>query len=125
MRSAFSMMSARLSATLCLEGTPAIPIYVSPQAGLLNWFWQEIHPTADQLGQAPFKRSEREQPDASCRVQLRDEIHVAIDSSVTTGNGTKKRKVTNTGAMQLRLVSPQRSNHVFSHIGRSRRAHRA
>jgi hypothetical protein len=46
MRSAFSMMSARLWVGSCLEGTQAIPVYVRGQARFFDGLGQEVDAAA-------------------------------------------------------------------------------
>lgn len=75
------MRSTRLSAGSCSEGTTAVPLYPGSQAQLLDRLRQQIHRVADQFGQAPFQCAEREQPDASVRIELDNKIDVAAGSA--------------------------------------------
>lgn len=115
-------MSAKLSGGSCLEGTPYIPVYSGPQAWLLDRLWRRSTGRPYQFGQAPFQRSEREQPDAGFRVQFHDKINVASGRIVATSNGAKQRQVTDAGALRIRLVCPQGGDDLFGQISRRCRA---
>lgn len=86
---------------LCLEGTPAIPIYVHPQARRLDWLGQQIHSAADQRGQVPFQRPKCKQPNARCRVELsqrdprryRWSRHHERQKQIAQGDGSRRAAV--------------------------------
>jgi hypothetical protein len=86
------MMSSKLSAGSCLEGTPAVPVDVSLQPVLLDRLGQQIHLATDQLGQAPLQRPEREKPDAGLGVQFGGKVNVAVSLGIAARDGTEKRQ---------------------------------
>jgi hypothetical protein len=83
------MMSAKPSAGLWLEGTPAIPVYVGPEVLRLDRLGQQIYLAADQLGQAPLQGRKREKPDTGFRVQFGGKVNVAIGFGVAASDRTE------------------------------------
>jgi hypothetical protein len=118
------MMSAKLSAGSCLEGTPTISVYVGPQAIGLDWLCQQVDLTTKQLSQAPLQGAKGEEPYAGFRIQLGGKINVTIDVGIIAGDGTKQRQTTDAGPAQFRLVRSQGGDDVLGQVGCGRRAHR-
>ena len=101
------MISTKLPAESCSEGTASIPVHLGARARLLDRLRQQVHRAADQFCQASFQCTEREQPDAGFRVELDKKIDVAFGFSIATGNGTKQRQVTDASMAQFHLMLPK------------------
>lgn len=104
MRSAFSMMSARLSAGPCLEGNPAVPFDAGPQARFLGWLRQQFHTPANDLREAPFQCDQTEKVHACVRIKLGGKVHVAVSLFVAASDGTEQRQPADAGAAQFCFV---------------------
>jgi hypothetical protein len=72
------MMSVKLSAGSCLEGTPTVSLYVGPQARLLDRLGQEVDLAAKQFGQTPLQGTKRKKPYTGLRIQLGGKVNVAV-----------------------------------------------
>ena len=83
------MMSLRLTAGSCLEGTLTIPIDSNPKPLLGNRPREEVDLAADEFAKPPFQCTEFEQPDASLRIELGKQIDVAVCAGLATSYGTE------------------------------------
>ncbi len=118
------MMSAKLSAGSCLEGTLPITIDFGPQARLLDRFGQQVHAAAKDFRNPTFQRSQPKQVHAGGRIKLGGEVDVTSRLGVTTGNGAEQGEMADAGTAQLGFVRPQSADDVRSQVGRGRCAHR-
>ncbi len=91
MRSAFSIISARLSVILCLEGKPAVPFNVGPQARLLDRLGQQVHTSADDLRDASLQCNQTEKVYLGVGIKFGGEVNVAVGLLIAASNGAEQR----------------------------------
>ena len=84
-----------------------IPIDSNPEPLFRNRFREEIDLAADEFAKPRFQCTEFEQPDVSLRIELGEQIDVAIHAGLAAGHGTEQGETPNSCAAKVRLVGAQ------------------
>src|SRR4029077_7107208 len=96
-RSAFSMISATLSAGSCLEGTPTVPIDVGLEPRLLGRFGQQVHVAAKNIPEPTLQRGQTKQVHTRGGIELGGKVDVAGRLCVTPCDGAKQGEMADAG----------------------------
>jgi len=82
-------MSAEASAGSYLEGTPAVPINIGPQASFLGRIGQEVHMSAKDFPKAALQGRQTKQVHVGCLIKFGSEVDVTRRCGVTPCNRTE------------------------------------
>ena len=85
------MMWWRLSAGSCLEGNPAVPLYVGPQPWVLDRLGEDFDRTTKSLTDSALKSDHADKIHLGSWIELNCEINIAFSFSITASDGAKQR----------------------------------
>jgi hypothetical protein len=113
-RSAFSTMSAKLSAGSYLEGILPVSVDIHPQPVFFDRFGRQIHRATKQFGQPFFQADELEKVDMRFPVQFNQKVDIAVWSGFAACHGPEQGQTADAGRAQFGFMRPQCRQNLVS-----------